>query len=219
MRLRRALPGQDEEIHRRQQHQVLHHRRYQDRQEKSAWADESTPFCRLRSSSWPTSSPIDEAVEYMKDAATKLPTARRARRSSQMNHDAIDRGADGRREGRGSGFLEERCRRAQIDRLADRRPQGACGVCQRHPASLSTHQQGDKLPVSTFIGDADGTFPQGSAAYEKRGIAVDVPDWNPAQLHPVQLLLLCLPACGHPSGCYDRRGSCRTLRPARSSRI
>ena len=40
-------------------------------------------------------------------------------------------------------------------------------------------QRGDKLPVSTFVEDADGTFPQGSAAYEKRGIAVDVPDWNP----------------------------------------
>ncbi len=40
-------------------------------------------------------------------------------------------------------------------------------------------QQGDKLPVSTFAGMADGTFPQGSAAFEKRGIAIDVPAWNP----------------------------------------
>ena len=40
-------------------------------------------------------------------------------------------------------------------------------------------QQGDKLPVSTFVGMADGTFPQGSAAYEKRGIAVKVPSWIP----------------------------------------
>ncbi len=39
-------------------------------------------------------------------------------------------------------------------------------------------QQGDKLPVSTFVKNADGTFPQGSAAYEKRGIAIDVPTWN-----------------------------------------
>ncbi len=39
-------------------------------------------------------------------------------------------------------------------------------------------QQGDKLPVSTFTGMADGTFPQGSAAFEKRGIAIDVPAWN-----------------------------------------
>ena len=39
-------------------------------------------------------------------------------------------------------------------------------------------QMGDSLPVSTFKDMADGTFPQGSAAYEKRGIAVDVPTWN-----------------------------------------
>ncbi|MBS6445877.1 MAG: pyruvate:ferredoxin (flavodoxin) oxidoreductase [Ruminococcus sp.] len=38
-------------------------------------------------------------------------------------------------------------------------------------------QKGDKLPVSTFVDMADGTFPQGSAAYEKRGIAVNVPNW------------------------------------------
>ena len=40
-------------------------------------------------------------------------------------------------------------------------------------------QAGDKLPVSTFVDMADGTFPQGSAAFEKRGIAVDVPTWIP----------------------------------------
>ena len=39
--------------------------------------------------------------------------------------------------------------------------------------------QGDKLPVSTFKNIIDGTFPQGTAAYEKRGVAVDVPCWNP----------------------------------------
>ena len=39
--------------------------------------------------------------------------------------------------------------------------------------------RGDKLPVSAFVDHADGTFPQGSAAYEKRGVAVDVPVWHP----------------------------------------
>lgn len=37
--------------------------------------------------------------------------------------------------------------------------------------------EGDKLPVSTFVENADGTFPLGTAAYEKRGVAVDVPEW------------------------------------------
>ena len=39
--------------------------------------------------------------------------------------------------------------------------------------------QGNKLPVSTFMPHVDGTAPQGSSAFEKRGIAVDVPEWNP----------------------------------------
>ncbi|HKJ79452.1 MAG TPA: pyruvate:ferredoxin (flavodoxin) oxidoreductase [Prolixibacteraceae bacterium] len=40
-------------------------------------------------------------------------------------------------------------------------------------------QKGDELPVSTFAGSEDGSFPLGTAAYEKRGIAVDVPEWQP----------------------------------------
>ncbi len=39
-------------------------------------------------------------------------------------------------------------------------------------------QRGDDLPVSTFIGSEDGSFPLGTAAYEKRGIAVNVPEWQ-----------------------------------------
>jgi len=39
-------------------------------------------------------------------------------------------------------------------------------------------QEGDALPVSTFVGREDGTFPPGTSAYEKRGIAVNVPEWQ-----------------------------------------
>lgn len=39
-------------------------------------------------------------------------------------------------------------------------------------------QEGDLLPVSAFVGGEDGTWPQGTAAYEKRGIAVNVPEWQ-----------------------------------------
>ena len=38
-------------------------------------------------------------------------------------------------------------------------------------------QEGDNLPVSAFVGREDGSFPHGTAAYEKRGIAVEVPHW------------------------------------------
>jgi len=40
-------------------------------------------------------------------------------------------------------------------------------------------QDGDSLPVSTFVGREDGTFPHGTTKYEKRGIAVHVPEWIP----------------------------------------
>ncbi len=40
-------------------------------------------------------------------------------------------------------------------------------------------QNGDSLPVSAFLGREDGTFPAGTSAYEKRGIAVHVPEWIP----------------------------------------
>lgn len=39
-------------------------------------------------------------------------------------------------------------------------------------------QEGDKLPVSAFSGREDGHFPTGTAAYEKRGVAVNVPEWT-----------------------------------------
>ncbi len=41
-----------------------------------------------------------------------------------------------------------------------------------------TAQEGDSLPVSSFIGYEDGTMPSGTAAYEKRGVATFIPEWN-----------------------------------------
>ena len=40
-------------------------------------------------------------------------------------------------------------------------------------------QEGDSLPVSAFTEYVDGSTPSGSSAYEKRGIAVNIPNWNP----------------------------------------
>ena len=41
-------------------------------------------------------------------------------------------------------------------------------------------QTGNDLPVSAFVGYEDGTFPAGTTAYEKRGVATVIPEWNPA---------------------------------------
>ena len=60
-------------------------------------------------------------------------------------------------------------------------------------------QEGDDLPVSTFENVEDGTFPAGSAAYEKRGVAVDVPHWIPENcIQCNQCSFVCPHACIRP---------------------
>lgn len=53
---------------------------------------------------------------------------------------------------------------------------------------------GDDLPVSSFVDSADGVYPQGSAAFEKRGIAIAVPEWEPATCAQCNL---CSMVCPH----------------------
>jgi pyruvate-ferredoxin/flavodoxin oxidoreductase len=60
-------------------------------------------------------------------------------------------------------------------------------------------QEGDELPVSIFDDVAEGTFPAGSAAYEKRGVAVDVPHWIPENcIQCNQCSFVCPHACIRP---------------------
>lgn len=60
-------------------------------------------------------------------------------------------------------------------------------------------QKGDDLPVSAFLGREDGTFPAGTAAYEKRGIAVNVPEWLPEHcIQCNQCAYVCPHACIRP---------------------
>ena len=68
-------------------------------------------------------------------------------------------------------------------------------------------QEGNTLPVSAFKDYVDGTTPSGTSAYEKRGIAVNVPVWNPENCIQCNQLFLCLPARSYPSGSSDRRRS------------
>ena len=56
--------------------------------------------------------------------------------------------------------------------------------------------EGDNLPVSAF--PVDGTFPTGTAHWEKRNIALEIPSWDPEHLHSVRQMLHILPACNHP---------------------
>ncbi|MFR1804162.1 MAG: pyruvate:ferredoxin (flavodoxin) oxidoreductase, partial [Faecalispora jeddahensis] len=120
--------------------------------------------------------PIEQAVEFMKAAATKS-YSKKGDKVVAMNHAAIDRGVD--------GFVEvqvpESWKNAP-DTEAEKvikgdRPELVSYV--KNVLDPVNAFRGSKLTVSTFKDYADGTVPQGSAAYEKRGIAVDVPEWQP----------------------------------------
>ncbi len=121
--------------------------------------------------------PEEDAIRYMKDAATAS-YSKKGEAIVKMNHDAIDAGAKGVHE----VVVPESWKTAPDAAPAPK----ATGSRQDLVDFVNdivipvNNQMGDSLPVSTFMGDrTDGTFPQGTAAYEKRGIAVDVPSWVP----------------------------------------
>ncbi|MGN0661132.1 MAG: pyruvate:ferredoxin (flavodoxin) oxidoreductase, partial [Oscillospiraceae bacterium] len=121
--------------------------------------------------------PIDEAVKYMKDAATAS-YSKKGDAIVKMNHDAIDAGVTEVHEVQ----VPAEWANAANDGAACEKATGDRKDLVDFVNNIQipvNAQKGDSLPVSTFVGMADGTFPQGSAAYEKRGVAVDVPQWIP----------------------------------------
>ncbi|MBE6903092.1 MAG: pyruvate:ferredoxin (flavodoxin) oxidoreductase [Ruminococcaceae bacterium] len=120
--------------------------------------------------------PIDEAVKYMKEAVITS-YGKKGEKVVAMNHSAIDRGIDSIVEipvpASWANATEEA---AEVKVDGERKDLVDFVNNILIPVNA---QKGDKLPVSTFVDAADGTFPQGSAAYEKRGVAVDVPVWLP----------------------------------------
>ena len=119
--------------------------------------------------------PIEDAVKFMKDAATKS-YSKKGEAIVKMNHDAIDAGV--------GAIVEVQVPEAWKNCTDDTKAHVATGNRPELVKFVNdilipvNAQQGDKLPISTFMDNVDGTLPQGSAAYEKRGIAVDVPEWN-----------------------------------------
>ena len=120
--------------------------------------------------------PIDEAVKYMKEAVVKS-FAKKGDDIVRMNQAAIDMGIEKLVE----IPVPAEWANAKEEASAKHDLEGASKLARFEKTILApvNAQKGDDLPVSTFVEDADGTFPQGLAAFEKRGIAVDVPSWNP----------------------------------------
>ncbi|MFV0439700.1 MAG: pyruvate:ferredoxin (flavodoxin) oxidoreductase [Lachnospirales bacterium] len=119
--------------------------------------------------------PYEEAVEHMKKAIHKT-YIKKGQSIVDMNCLAVDKGADALVK---IEVKPEWANATSKDKVA---------LYPANPAKEMKYvtsilnpvnaQKGDFLPVSTFIGHEDGTVPNGTAAYEKRNIAVMVPKWN-----------------------------------------
>ncbi len=120
--------------------------------------------------------PEDDARQYMKDAATKS-YSKKGEKIVAMNHAAIDRGMESfHKVNVPEAWKSAEDDTAVVPTTGDR--QDLVDYVNKILKPVNAYQ-GNKLPVSAFMDHVDGTAPQGSAAYEKRGIAVDVPEWNP----------------------------------------
>ena len=118
--------------------------------------------------------PREDAIQYMKDAATKS-YLKKGQDIVDMNHKAIDAGA--------TAFVKIDVPAAWAD-ATDDVAEAASNGPEKLVKMVDTimkpvaKMDGDSLPVSAFVDYADGTFEQGAAAYEKRGVAVMVPEWD-----------------------------------------
>lgn len=112
--------------------------------------------------------PIDEAVGYMKDQIKKA-YSKKGDKIVNMNNAAVDAGI--------GQLVKINIPAAWADILDE------VAATKDEPAFITdilrpmTRQEGDSLPVSAFKGVEDGTYPSGTAKYEKRGVAAFVPKW------------------------------------------
>ncbi|MBP2628032.1 MAG: pyruvate ferredoxin/flavodoxin oxidoreductase [Firmicutes bacterium] len=112
--------------------------------------------------------PLEDAVKYLKEAVEKS-YGNKGEKVVAMNNAAIDKGVESI---------------VKIDvPVSWKNAQDEVANVEEKPAFIENillpmnRQDGDKLPVSAFVGMEDGTFPVGTSAYEKRGIAINVPEW------------------------------------------
>ena len=115
--------------------------------------------------------PYEEAVGYMKKAIVKS-YGKKGEHIVNMNYAAVDRGGEYVKVEIPADWkdITAKFENPNKDRLA---PEFVKNI-----ADIVNAQAGDTLPVSVFADKADGTIPAGTTAYEKRGIAVNVPEWQ-----------------------------------------
>ncbi|MCD8353060.1 MAG: pyruvate:ferredoxin (flavodoxin) oxidoreductase, partial [Clostridiales bacterium] len=119
--------------------------------------------------------PAEDAIKYMKDAAEHS-YLKKGRDVVQKNWDAIDAGA--------TAFVKCEIPESWANPAPDAAPAELTGrpdtvKLVKEVMEPINQMNGYSLPVSAFEPMADGTFPSGASAYEKRGVAVNVVEWTP----------------------------------------
>ena len=116
--------------------------------------------------------PYEDAVKYMKDAIVKS-YGKKGEDVVNKNFAAVERGGD---------YVEVTIPESWSGISAKFETPGKNRLAPsfvKDVADIVNAQCGDSLPVSAFMEYADGTMPAGTSAFEKRGVAVNVPEWNP----------------------------------------
>lgn len=114
--------------------------------------------------------PLEEAVGYLKQAVVKA-YGKKGEKIVNMNNAAIDQGIDSAVQ---INVPASWATAVDAPKAAVKEPEFITNILRPMNA-----QEGDNLPVSAFNDIEDGTFPCGTSAYEKRGIAINVPEWIP----------------------------------------
>lgn len=113
--------------------------------------------------------PIDEAIKYLKEFIEKT-YGKKGKNIVEMNYKAVDRAL----EGLVKVDVPESWKNAEEEEFPVKEEPEFVKNIHRPMA----RHEGDELPISAFKGMEDGTFPMGTTAYEKRGIAVTIPQWQ-----------------------------------------
>ncbi|HBJ2609088.1 TPA: pyruvate:ferredoxin (flavodoxin) oxidoreductase [Clostridium botulinum] len=113
--------------------------------------------------------PVNEAVELLKNSVEKT-YGKKGEKIVEMNKAAIDTGIDAVHKVN----IPSSWKNTEVEPTSIKEESDFIKKVQR---PMSRHE-GDELPVSAFNGMEDGTFPLGTTSYEKRGIAVMIPEWQ-----------------------------------------
>ncbi|MBQ7766107.1 MAG: pyruvate:ferredoxin (flavodoxin) oxidoreductase [Lachnospiraceae bacterium] len=120
--------------------------------------------------------PVKDAIHLMKEAATNT-YAKKGEEVVSMNHAAIEAGAHAVHQIKIPASWGE-CEYEPLEIEATGERSDVVNYVNQIQNKIN-RQIGNTLPVSAFTEYADGTLPSGSSAFEKRGIAIEVPGWNP----------------------------------------